>query len=202
MSDRFADLVKIPADPARRLLALANAKVKAPLASPANASVSAVLEELDAQDATLDMLRLLSAALPARECIWWGCLAAGDLLEDGAPATPALKAARAWVFKPTDENRDAARQALEVVEPDDNTTLIATAVAMCDGKLGTGELSEIEAAPGVAATTVFALNVMSMGHAPAEDMDAQVQVLIDRALDIARGGNGQNIVRKVREPAP
>ncbi len=47
MNERFADLTKLPRQPAARLLALANAKLQTPLESPASAPVEAVLAELE-----------------------------------------------------------------------------------------------------------------------------------------------------------
>lgn len=195
MTDRYAGLHKIPPEPALRLLALANARLQAQPATPAAAQVPAVLADMEARGAWVDMLRLLSAALPPRECIWWGCLAAGDLLAAGAKPTRALKTARAWVFRPTDENRAAARRAAEEAEPDDDTALIASACAMCDGKLGPGELAAHDAPPGAMASMVFALNVQSLGRSEPAVFGAYCDMLIDRALDIARGGDGQAIPR-------
>lgn len=190
MSGRYADLRKIPREPARRLLALANAKLGTPISSPAAAPVEVVLGELEAAGAFVDTLRLLSAALPARECIWWGCLAAEDVLQ-GQPVPRSLAAAQAWVFKPTEENRELARQAVEAAEPDDETTLCATAVTMHDGKLGGGELAQYDAPQGGRATMIFGMNLKSLGTATPETFVAHRERLIDRALDIARGGNGR-----------
>jgi hypothetical protein len=190
MSGRYADLRKLPREPARRLLALANAKLVSPISAPAAAPVDVVLEELEAAGAFVDTMRLLSAALPARECIWWGCLAAEDVLK-GQPVPRPLAAAQAWVFKPTEENRELARLAVEAAEPDDETTLCATAVVMHDGKLGGGELAHYDAPPGGRATMIFGMNVKSLGTATPEDFAAHKELLIDRALDIARGGNGR-----------
>src|SRR5690606_28163821 len=142
---------KIPREPALRLLALANAKLSVPVSAPAAASVETVFAELDAAGANIDILRLISVVLPARECIWWACLAAEDLLEGREP-TRALAAAQAWVFKPTDENREAARRAAETAGPEDDTDLCALAVSMCDGKIGPGELGQYDAPPGGTAT--------------------------------------------------
>lgn len=194
MSDRFKDLKKLPGEPAARLLALAGAKLATPLTSPASASVTAVLNELaQAEDGTragIDMLRLLSVALPVREGIWWGCLAARDLVGADAAPPPPLAAAEAWVFKPSDENRTAARRALDAADIDDDTALCAVAVSMCDGKLGPGEMQQYEAPPGGVASAVFGLNLLSLGQAGAE-IGARQALLVDRALDIARGGNGR-----------
>lgn len=190
MNERFAGLRKIPNEPALRMLALSGARLGTPLKSPAAAGVEDVLEELDAAGARVDMLRLLSVALPVRECVWWGCLAAEDVL-DGRKAPPPLDAARAWVFRPSEENRDRARRAIDMAEIDDDTTLCATAVAMCDGKLGPGELAQYDGPAGGAATAVFGMVLRSMGTATPETLDDHTNRLIDRALDIARGGDGR-----------
>lgn len=190
-SDRFVGLKKIPKEPALRLLALANMRLDTPVKAPASAPVDVVLAELDAADAWLDTLRLLAAALPPRERVWWGCLAAEDTLPEGGAPPPTLSAAQAWVFKPGDDTRDRARTALELAEFDDQATLCATAVAMCDGKLGTGNLAAHDAPPGAASLAILGAALLSLGAVDSAGFEAQKSRLIDRALDIARGGNGR-----------
>jgi hypothetical protein len=190
MDARFANLKKIPREPAARLLAGANARLSTPLKAAASAPIETVLEELNTAGATFDMLRLLAVALPPRERIWWACLAARDLLGPGAEAPASLSAAEAWVFKPTDANREAARAAAEAAEVGDDTSLCGTAVAMNDGRLGTGDMAEHAAPPGAAATAVFGMAMLALSRNP-EDHVARGRILIDRALDIARGGNGR-----------
>jgi hypothetical protein len=195
MTQRFADLKKVPKEPAARLLAGANARLKTPLTSPVAAPVSVVLAELEEVGAWIDMLRLLSVALPPRERVWWACLAGRDVVEAEKGAgplrvPPPLAAAEAWVFKPSDATRDAARAAAEVAEPLDDTTLCATAVIFFDGTLGTGALAQQPAPPGVAQAAAFAMNLLSLGL-EGQDFKVAANRLIDRALDIARGGNGR-----------
>lgn len=192
MTQRFADLKKVPKEPAARLLAGANARLKTPVTAPVAAPVSVVLAELEAAGAWIDMLRLLSVALPPRERVWWACLAGRDVVGGAGSARlpPSLAAAEAWVFKPSDSARDAARAAAETAEPDDDTTLCATAVIFFDGTLGTGDLSQQPAPPGVAQAAAFGMNLLALGQA-GQDFDGTANRLIDRALDIARGGNGR-----------
>jgi hypothetical protein len=199
MTARFADLKKIPNEPAARMLARANARLSTPLRAPASAPVAAVLEELEAADAVVDMLRLLAIALPPRERTWWACLAARDLLPPGAEPPPPLAAAEAWVFRPGDDTRAAARAAAEAAEPGDDTSLCATAVAMCDGALGPGELAEYPAPPGGPETLVFGMAILALSRRP-DAFAAHGRLLVDRALDIARGGNGR--VEAAPAPAP
>lgn len=191
MTQRFADLKKVPKEPAARLLAGANARLKTPLKAPVAASVSVVLAELEEAEAWIDMLRLLSVALPPRERVWWACLAGRDVVGAGAQRLPpTLAAAEAWVFKPSDAARDAARAAAETAEPDEDTSLCATAVIFFDGTLGTGALAQQPAPPGVAQAAAFGMNLIALGL-EGQDCTAAANRLIDRALDIARGGNGR-----------
>ncbi len=191
MSQRFAGLKKVPKDPAARMLALANTKLQTKLKSPASAGVSDVLTELAAVEAYVDMLRLISVALPPRERTWWACLAGRDVLgasPDKVP--PTLIAAENWVRKPSDAAKAAVRAALDTVEVDDDTALCATAAVFADGTLGPGELAHHPAPPGASQAAALGMNLMAIGTV-AQDFPAEVNRLIDRALDIARGGNGK-----------
>ena len=188
MSERFANLKKVPEQPASRLLAAANAKLKTQIKSPANASVSTVLEELAAEDAFVDMIRLLSVALPPRECVWWACIAGRDLI--GPEATSAcLSGAEAWVFEPTDEQRAKLQTILETGSSGDPTAPAATAAFYAPGNLGPGEMAEHPAPLGVVSACAFGLNLKTLKLGP--DTTTRFNLIIDRALDIARGGNGK-----------
>lgn len=192
MTARFQNLRKIPKQPALRLLALANTKLGTELSTPASAPVEAVLAELEAARAWPDMLRLLAAALPVREGVWWACLAAEDVLGGGeAASSPCLKAARDWVYKPSDATREAARGASEGAGTGDPADLCTNAVAMWDGTLGPGEMSKIPAPPGAAQGMILSMVAKGLGAVDPEDFDTHLQHVIDRGLDIARGGNGR-----------
>jgi hypothetical protein len=189
---RFENLRKIPGEPAAKLLANANTKLQIKPAVPASAPVQAVMEALEAMQARLDMLRLMSVALPPREATWWACLAARDLVGPEAKAVPPpLAAAERWVFKPTPENRAAAGHAFHHAEMDDDTVYCAMAALYADGTLGTeGDAAGYAAPPNGVSAAVFAMNLIAL-RAHADKADAFMDMLIDRAADIARGGNGR-----------
>jgi hypothetical protein len=191
MEGRFSKLTKIPTDPAAKLLAQTNTKLESRTDAPASASVEEVLTELDAKGANVDLLRLLSLALPPRERVWWACLAARDIVGTGVEnETPSLKAAEAWVFRPGDEYRNAAIDSMEHADKDDVTVHCAMAVQYCDGMLGTGEMAEIPGPPGASSIASFAMNVEAI-TSRTDDVDQYIQEIIDRAIDIGRGGNGK-----------
>lgn len=188
MTERFTNLKKIPMEPAARILSERNVKLRTPLDSPASAPVSAVLAELDKKQASIDMIILLSAALPPREAVWWSCLAAREMLGD-APPTACLKVAEAWVFEPKDNIRAKLVEVLEHADPKDVAAPCATAALYAPGNLGPGEMAEHPAPPGVVASCVFTANIKTLKGKT--DTNAQLKLLIERGLDIARGGNGR-----------
>lgn len=193
MLERFANLKKIPDEPARRILAARATKLETKLDAPANASVETVLSELAEKEAWVDILRLFSVALPPREAVWWACVAGHDIIKD--ETTPCLKASEAWVFEPNDKNREQVQIALDAVDMDDDTALVATAALYAPGNMGTGDMAEHPAPPAAVAACVFGINIKTLGLA--EDMMLQMHWVIDRAADIARGGNGKVAVPDV-----
>lgn len=201
MSERFKNMVKVPDQPAAKLLARANIRLKTRLDAPASASAEAVLEELDSKKAMIDILLLMSVLLPPRERVWWACLAARDYIgpkSDKDP--PSLATSEVWVFKPTEENRNAARNTLDHAYVDDDTVNCATAVLYADGTLGPGDLKEFPAPAGAAEAAVFTMNMVALKHLSAR-FEAHGQLLIDRAVDIARGGSGRIEVKASEEEA-
>lgn len=200
MSKRFENLKKVPEQPAARLLAAANAKLKTKLTAPASASVQTVLEELEGAEAPVDILRLLSVSLPPRECVWWACIAARDVIgPDGKSAC--LAAAEAWVFEPSVENRERLRMVLENESSGDPTAPCATAAYYAPGNLGEGEMADIPAPIGVVSACCFGMNLKTLKVGP--NPPRCFEVTIDRALDIARGGNGKiQLAEDTPEDAP
>ena len=184
--NRFSDLTKVPAVPAAKVLARGNAVLQTPLDAPASASIADVLAELEAKGALIDMLQLLAHALPAREATWWACLSARDTLAEG---TPVLKAAEAWVYQPGVNTRTLAREALDTATNQDETVLCAMAASFADGTLGPGELEDYTAPAGAVGAAAFGMALTALFH-DEDKVEAEGQVLLARALDIARGGSG------------
>jgi len=191
MKQKFKDLEKFPKDPVAKLLSRANVILKTPLKAPPTALAGVVLAELEEKGALVDLLRLLAILLPPRERVWWACMAARDYVgprSDKDP--PSLVTSETWVFDPSDENRDAARNSLDHAYVDDDTVNCALAVLYADGTLGPGDLAQYPAPAGASETAAFAMNMVALGEL-SDKFEEHGQLLIDRALDIGRGGNGQ-----------
>ncbi|WP_428925592.1 DUF6931 family protein [Marinibacterium sp. SX1] len=191
MSDRFSGMIKVPQEPAAKLLARAGARLTVAIEAPASAGVDAVLAELEARGELFDMLHLLAVALPPRERVWWACLAARDYVGPASERDPRpLSAAEAWVFDPSDDNRTAASDAIDAAYVDDNTVHCAMAALYFDGTLGPGDLARFPAPAGAAEAAAFGMNMVALGEM-SDRFEEHGLLLVDRAVDIARGGNGR-----------
>ena len=191
MNKKFKDLEKFSKDPVAKLLSRANVILKTPLKAPPTAPAAVVLAELEEKGALVDLLRLLAILLPPRERVWWACMAARDYVgprSDKDP--PSLTASEAWVFNPSDENRDAARNSMDHAYVDDDTVNCALAVLYADGTLGPGDLAQYPAPAGASETAAFAMNMVALGEL-SDKFEEHGRLLIDRALNIGRGGNGK-----------
>ncbi|MEP5729426.1 MAG: hypothetical protein ABJL67_08615 [Sulfitobacter sp.] len=201
MSERFKNMVKVPNEPAAKLLSLTNTRLKTPITAPVAALPEEVLTELDGKGAMLDVLRLMSIVLPARERVWWACLAARDYLEKIASDPPkSLTTSEEWVFKPTEENRERARVSMDDAYMDDETVNCALSVLYSDGTLGPADLAQYPAPAGAAETSAFIMNIVALDK-NSDRFEEYGQILIDRAVNIARGGNGRLESNKPMEEA-
>jgi hypothetical protein len=63
-------------------------------------------------------------------------------------------------------------------------------VMYADGTLGTGDMAQHPAPPGGSSIAAFAMNIEAIA-ARDDNFDTYIQELIDRAVDIGRGGNGK-----------
>jgi hypothetical protein len=191
VNEKYSNLEKFSADPVAKILSRANVILKTPLESPPTATADLVLSELAEKDALVDLLRLLSLLLPPRERVWWACMAARDYIGPRSDKDPlSLVASEAWVFNPSDENRDAARNSLDHAYIDDDTVNCALAVLYADGTLGPGDLAQYPAPAGASETAAFAMNMVALGEL-SDKFEEHGQILVDRALNIGRGGNGK-----------
>lgn len=191
MAEKFENLVKLPTEPVAKILARQQVLLKTPIRSAPSAQAPVVLQELFEKKAMIDLLRLMGILLPPRERVWWACLAARDYIGARSPKDPpSLTTSEAWVLEPSEENRQAARITIDDAYMDDDTVNCAWAVTYHDGTLGPGDLRQYPAPAGAAESAAFAMNMVALGHL-SDKFEEHGYILIERALDIARGGNGR-----------
>ena len=79
---------------------------------------------------------------------------------------------------------------MDLADIDDDTVYCAMATVYADGNMGTGDMEAIEAPPNALSTAVFVMNMNSVAET-LDTVEDHLEMLIARALDIARGGNGR-----------
>ncbi len=201
MSERFKDMVKVPKEPVAKMLSQTNTRLTTPIDAPVASLPEEVLAELDGKGAMADVLRLLSIVLPPRERVWWACLAARDYIGPKSDKDPkSLVASEDWVFKPTEENRERARLSMDDAYIDDETVNIAMSVLYADGTLGPADMAEYPAPAGAAETFAFVMNIVALDK-NSDRFEEYGQMLIDRAVDIGRGGSGRIEIKQEAKEA-
>lgn len=189
----FDNLAKLPKEPVAKILSRQHVLLKVPLHCGASARAPQVLKELYDKKALIDFIRLMGILLPPRERVWWACLAARDYIGPRSPKDPpSLATAEAWVLDPTEDKRQAARTTIDNAYVDDDTVHCAWAVTYYDGTMGSGDLKQYPAPVGAAETAAFAMNMVALGQL-SNKFEEHAYVIIRRALDIARGGNGRDV---------
>ena len=190
----FANLTKIDDKTAADVVRLGKLKFPTKIETPADAPVSHLIKELVAQNLLVDALKVLAMALPGREAVWWGCLAARDLMPEGKK-TPQLEAAEAWVFKPVLANKQKMRPYFE--EPG------GMDVAMCEAGFNVPMPDDEEpptSPPHLVGLLAFTAQIKShFSSKIPEEIALRGELLLSRGLDIAAGGSGQVDSAKPKE---
>jgi len=186
MNSAFTGLVKIEKRSAGEVVRLGKAKFPFRPETKPDDPVVNLIEELVAQNLMMDALKILALALPPREGVWWGCLAARDMLEP-EQKTKALTAAEAWVFKPGQETKKALEPFAQDTETAD--------MLMCEAGFNVPLPDDEEAPmgpPSLPGLLIFSAQLQSFyAHDLPDDISRQGQLLLGRGLNIAKGGNGQ-----------
>lgn len=146
------------------------------------------LEILYNNNAKMEFLQVLCSALPARERVWYACLACRDMLPKDAPKTAVLQAAEAWVYKPNIKTRKAVEQALKDADGDDPTVMAGDAAFH---GIVPGLEDEVKSPPNACAAMAFGAVLQSLYSRSSEAAQKEKwQLLAARGLNIASGGSG------------
>jgi hypothetical protein len=113
------------------------------------------LELLIAREFFLDAIRLLAHLLPKREAVGWGCLCVRHSLgtDDASKISETQVAAERWVSSPDEENRRAARIAVDKEGMESPSSFLALAAFFSGGSIAPANLAPV--APPDHATPQF-----------------------------------------------
>jgi hypothetical protein len=189
------EFVKIKALKAREIYQPLELGDEAAELQSAELTPAAYLEKLQAAELYPDAVRFLAFALPKREATWWACLAARHTLADNAPPSQlaAIEAAEAWVYRPTEENRQATQVAAEKATMKTAAGWAATAAFWSGGSIS--PVAEFAVAPAEDLSGKAAAGAIMLAAAAGEPSKIQdnYQLFLKQGINIACGGDGRKI---------
>lgn len=157
-----------------------------------NIGPEAFIQALGKAEQWPDAVKVMSRALPARESVWWACVCARQsaALAESEVERTAVEAAEAWVYEPTEKNRELA---FEVVKNNDAKgvgSLCALAAAFSAGNAPLGEGQHLDLDPTVFAQLVDGVVMVSATERMGEEIKECLQTFLLSGENIAQGGDG------------
>ena len=142
----------------------------------------------------LDVINFLAHGLPKREATWWACLATRSTLPP-EPATvdiQALETAERWVYKPSEETRNAALTESNAPDRDPSPAqLAASAAAWSGGSLAPPSGPEVPPGDQLTPVAVYTALLIAAYQTEPERAEEKLRRFIEQGIDIANGGSGR-----------
>ena len=179
-----------------------------------SADAKALLDDRISPDGFLDLLiekghftdaiRMLALALPKREAVWWAATCVRATLPADAPSAvlEGLKAAEAWVSKPTEENRWAAKERAERAGLDKPAGWPGMGAFWSGGSMVAAHLPQMLPGPAFTANAVAGAVLMAAALHDPKRVTELFKLAVDDAIDIANGGTGKRRTRADTPAAP
>ncbi|MGQ0648478.1 MAG: DUF6931 family protein [Gemmatimonadaceae bacterium] len=142
-----------------------------------------------------DALRVLAAALPPREGVWWALTSARHAAQIGGqggvpPAvTEAIAAAEQWVANPDDGPRRAAWAASAQAGLDTPAGCAAAAPFFANGSVAPPDIAEVPPPPGIYSTLIATAVALAAAADPSRFV-ALAGAFVAQGLEVVRGLGG------------
>jgi hypothetical protein len=137
-----------------------------------------------------EAIKCVALVLPAREAVWWACLAVKQALEKPSDdEQKAIAAAEAWAISPSEQTLQAARDAAELIGNSNTAAWPALAVGW-SGDMVMDEGQDPIAAPPTLSAHAAACAVTLAAAVDPELSDSRSLHFIKQGLDLANGGKG------------
>jgi len=154
-------------------------------------------EALTQQSLFLDAVRFLSVALPAREAVWWACVCARETLPADAPlaVADALQAAEAWVYRPSEGGRRAAKTAADAARLETAAAWSAIAAFWSGGSITAPGTPAVEPDGKLLPAAVSGAVLLAAVQREPHRAEERYRGFLAAGTDIANGGNGKPTAR-------
>lgn len=157
-------------------------------------STPTALSRLVEEGLLRDAVNVLAHGLPKREGTWLACLAARATLPAEPPQEEkqALEAAERWVFKPSEETREAAMAEANAANREQSPAqLAASAAAWSGGSLAPPGSPEVPPGDHLTPVAVYTALLIAAYRTEPERAEAKLRRFIEQGVDIANGGSGR-----------
>ncbi|VAW59623.1 hypothetical protein MNBD_GAMMA11-2254 [hydrothermal vent metagenome] len=140
-----------------------------------------------------DAVTFLAHALPAREAVWWACVCARHHIDNADEKYQVgLKAAEAWVYDNSEENRRVCEKHAENGEYSTVASWVCAAVFWSGGSIAAADEPVMEVMPYIYAHAVAGsiVSAVSFSQPEPEEITERYKEYIKHGINIANGGNG------------
>lgn len=140
-----------------------------------------------------DAVTFLAHAIPAREAVWWACVCARHHVNDADEKyLQGLKAAEAWVYDTSEENRRVCEGFAEAGDYSTITSWACAAAFWSGGSIAPIDEPSMEVMPYIYAHAVAGSIVSSVTYSQPEpeEINQRYKQYLSQGMDIANGGNG------------
>ena len=153
---------------------------------------AAYIAALTASGLLVDAIRYLAVALPHREAVWWACAARRRLpAAETEPEQAAWRAVEAWVYEPSEPNRQATYGHAEGLKFETAGAYAALAAFWSGGSLAPPETGQhIPPGDGLSGSAVGAAVMVCCVPGEAGTIADRHRLALEAGFDIARGGSG------------
>ena len=161
------------------------------------ADIDAVLQLLLEKELAADAVRVVAAALPPREGVWWAWAAATHATrlataeENTEGATSALAATERWIAAPDDETRRVAFATAELAGIDTPAGSAACAAFFATGSIAPASVGAIPGPPAMH-TKMISLAVVLSAAADIPHYDALARAYLAQGLEVVKQVGGWN----------
>lgn len=140
-----------------------------------------------------DAVKFMSRALPPREAVWWACMCARQMaqLTEDKVENRAIEAAEAWVYDPSEKNRERAFEIVKSSDAKGAGILCALAASFSAGNAPLGDGHRLDLDPAIFPQLIDGVVMVSATEKQGEELKDRLRVFLASGEDIARGGNGE-----------
>ncbi len=140
-----------------------------------------------------DAVKFLAHSLPAREAVWWACVSARTMVNEGSGAEirSAVEVAERWVYEPTEPNRRAAEKVAEKTNFRHPASWAAIAAFWSGGSVSDEGETPVPPPPYLYAHAVSGAVTLAAVLEDPDNAGDKFKLFLRQGVDIANGGNGQ-----------